>query len=88
MTQENKNKNKNKNLHNKTRNSYIYMLPIAGQTAEPIGLKILIFFSKFVIQFFSKGNARPFSKLHIVKDFQRSYTIMKTYHWQEQNSNN
>ena len=28
-------------LYNKTRHSYIYMFPIAGQTAGPIGLKFL-----------------------------------------------
>ena len=32
------------NLYNKTRHSYIYiyMLPIAGQTAGPIGLKLFV----------------------------------------------
>ena len=30
------------NLYNKTRHSYIYMLPIAGQTAGPIGLKFFV----------------------------------------------
>ncbi len=30
------------NLYNKTRHSYIYMLPTAGQTAEPIGLKFVV----------------------------------------------
>ena len=29
------------NLYNKTRHSYIYMLPIAGQTAGPNGLNFL-----------------------------------------------
>ena len=38
-------------LYNKTRHSYLYMLRIVGQTAEPIGLKFL----------FSTGNAGPFS---------------------------
>ena len=28
-------------LYNKTRHSYIYILSIAGQTAGPIGLKVL-----------------------------------------------
>ena len=30
------------NLYDKTRHSYIYMFPIAGQTAGPIGLKFFV----------------------------------------------
>ena len=33
---------KSTNLYNKTRQSYIYMFPIAGQTAGPIGLKFFV----------------------------------------------
>ena len=29
-------------LYNKTRHSYIYMFPIAGQTTGPIGLKFFV----------------------------------------------
>ena len=34
--------NTNLRRHNKTRQSYIYMFPIAGQTAGPIGLKFFV----------------------------------------------
>ena len=30
------------NLYNKTRHSYLYVLPIAGQTTGPIGLKFFV----------------------------------------------
>ena len=45
-------------LYNKTRHSYIYMLPIAGQTAGPIGLK---FFVKHILKKISTAHAGPFS---------------------------
>ena len=32
----------NLNLYNKTRHSYMYMFPIAGHTAGPIGLKFFV----------------------------------------------
>ena len=55
-------------LYNKTRHSYIYMLPIAGQTAALIGLTFFCRHSWVVPvryrlnkSFFSTGNAGPFS---------------------------
>jgi len=44
------------NLYNKTRRSYIYMLPKASQTAGPVGLKF--FFQHFFQIFFFNGQRR------------------------------
>ena len=68
-------------LYNKTRNSYVYMLPIAGQTAGPNGLK---FFGdthgwpreKNFQTFFPRATSDPSASQHIIYNFTQKVSLL------------